>query len=652
MKSFYALTLFFLFTYSLHAQDLIEKTKANLPPTYQNVQPSQLAKWLENQQNRGFFENYSPFNIQQQSKKTATKVVSEAVWLEIKTEQLRALWEAKSPNIHLAIPVSSHQSFELELAQIQMLSDNFVLTTSDNRTFDWTTNQGVFYRGIVKGNPNSLVSLSLFEETVRILIADDGGNYVLAPMGKQKQQYILYNDKNLKKKNPFQCGMEDEHYRLDEGYTFGQTAPQRSTACLDLYMECDFATFNDLGSSLANAQDYISALFNEVSTIYQNEAITLRLSQIHVWTEVDPYAELNSTVSVLDAFGGEIKNDHNATLAHLISTRSLGGGIAWLNVVCRNYFYFYSDWDNDGEYEIHHAGPYGFTANMSTTIEEVPTYSWNVNAVAHELGHNFGSYHTQRCSWGENSNEALDDCYNTEGSCPDGPTPENGGTVMSYCHLSPSGINLNNGFGEEPGDVLRYNYNNANCLETCPESDTNLPLQLLSFEVEKIAKEQVKITWSTTNEMNLSHFELERRTNNEIWETITYQEASNNFRIVNRYFHNDKKPLQQNTFYRLKQVETNGKAFYSTIKTIEWQPSENFSINNPIGEEAVLQISSNSEKIQQLRLFDLQGQFIEEKTFQLVKGNNLLVWNMEALEKGIYFIRFSDRKSGIKLVKM
>lgn len=652
MKPFYVLTLIILFTYSLFSQDLIKKTKENLALSYYNVHPNQLAEWIGNQAHRGSAVTSTLFQFQHNTKKTTSKVVSDAVYINVKTEQLRELWQLKSPNIDIIVPVSRHQSFELQLSQIQVLADDFVLTTSDNRTFDWSANQGVFYRGIVKGNPNSLVSLSLFEKSIRVLIADDGGNYVLAPMGKQKQQYILYNDKKLKKKNPFQCGVQEEYYRLDEGYTYGQTAPQRSNQCLDLYMECDYATFNSFDNSLENVQDYITALFNEVSTIYQNEGISLLLSQIHVWTEIDPYAEMTTTGTVLDVFGGVIKNNHNADLAHLISTRPLGGATAWVNVLCLNYFSYNSDWDQDGEYEIHHAGPYGFTSGMSTTIEEVPTYSWNVNSVCQELGHNFGSYHTQRCTWGENADEALDDCYFTEGDCPEGPTPENGGTVMSYCHLSPTGINMNNGFGEEPGDLIRYKYYDANCLETCPETSTNLPLQWLSFEVQKNNTQTIEITWTTTNEEGLSHFEVERSIDGKVWETLTWQEAKNNFRKVNHYLYKDKNPLQNAALYRLKVIEVNGKASYSDLKIIEWQPAEIFSINNPINKEGILQISSSSEKIQQFHLYDLQGHLVEVKTFQLIKGQNLLVWNMETLNKGIYFIRFFGKMQGMKLVKI
>ena len=75
--------------------------------------------------------------------------------------------------------------------------------------------------------------------------------------------------------------------------------------------------------------------------------------------------------------------------------------------------------------------------------------------------HNLGSPHTQSCTW---PGGAIDNCYATEGGCALGPAPTNGGTVMSYCHLTGYGINLANGFGPLPGQKIRNIIRNNPCL--------------------------------------------------------------------------------------------------------------------------------------------------------------------------------------------
>jgi hypothetical protein len=44
-----------------------------------------------------------------------------------------------------------------------------------------------------------------------------------------------------------------------------------------------------------------------------------------------------------------------------------------------------------------------------------------------------------------------------------------GGTIMSYCHLTPAGINFSHGFGPLPGNLIRSRTDQANCLSAaCP----------------------------------------------------------------------------------------------------------------------------------------------------------------------------------------
>ena len=88
--------------------------------------------------------------------------------------------------------------------------------------------------------------------------------------------------------------------------------------------------------------------------------------------------------------------------------------------------------------------------------------------MAHELGHILGSQHTHACVWNGNST-ALDGCAGvTEGGCALPPLPPNGGSIMSYCHNTSVGTKFGNGFGEQPGNVIRNRIAPATCLQTCP----------------------------------------------------------------------------------------------------------------------------------------------------------------------------------------
>ncbi|MBK7425542.1 MAG: fibronectin type III domain-containing protein [Saprospiraceae bacterium] len=154
----------------------------------------------------------------------------------------------------------------------------------------------------------------------------------------------------------------------------------------------------------------------------------------------DPYSKTSASTA-LNQFRN-LRTNYNGDLAHLAALGGNNlGGIAWVNALCTNFDYAYS--------------------NISSNYNNVPTYSWTVMVMTHEMGHNLGSNHTQWCGW---SGGALDNCYTTEGGCAPGPAPVGGGTIMSYCHLTNYGINLNNGFGTQPGNKIRSRVSNVTCL--------------------------------------------------------------------------------------------------------------------------------------------------------------------------------------------
>jgi hypothetical protein len=113
-------------------------------------------------------------------------------------------------------------------------------------------------------------------------------------------------------------------------------------------------------------------------------------------------------------------------------------------------------------------------SSIHSTYEDVPVYSWSVSVQTHELGHLLGSRHTHACVW-NGDGTAIDGCSGfTEGGCDDPGYPDLGvgGTIMSYCHLvGEIGINFSNGFGPQPGSVIRNNVTDAACLTAC-EGDT------------------------------------------------------------------------------------------------------------------------------------------------------------------------------------
>jgi hypothetical protein len=355
---------------------------------------------------------------------------------------LRQLYRSQAKSFALSLPLNG-QELVLELVKVENLSTDFKVITnvSDNRSVAYKP--GVYYRGIIAGDNNSVVGLSLFEnEVMGLASCDKWKNIVIAQFDQSlaTDNYILYSDNDLLVHSPFTCGTPD----LDHPHAEPQSSQNEAflvDKCIRVYLEGDYHLYQNKGNTISGTANYLTGAFNNMAALYQNEDISTTISTIFVWTSQDNYSR-SSSRTALDEFGAARPN-FNGELAHLLATGGGGlGGIAWLSALCNTgYKYAYS--------------------NIGLAYSNIPTYSWTIMVMTHEMGHNLGSNHTQWCGW---TGGALDNCYTTEGGCAAGPAPTNGGTIMSYCHLTSTGINLANGFGQQPGERIRSFTASASCV--------------------------------------------------------------------------------------------------------------------------------------------------------------------------------------------
>lgn len=415
------------------------------PALLQAQNAGRVAEWLESYRLSG---NFQPVQLltATQERNDLQNVVDNATVLKPDQDALNQLFQTAPLTVTFSIPNAYGENIELELVKVDLLAPGFSLgTLGADAQENLPYQPGIHYRGIMQGDPNSLASLSVFSDGLMAMMSDETGAYQLGKIENDAVNYILYRKEDLKAESPFSC-FADEDAVLPDAET---GADDRGIGCktVQVYFECDYKMYQDKGSSAANVSNYVTGLFNQVSTLYANENVGIAISQIYVWTSPDPYQAYGNTSSVLTAFRNTRGTNFNGNLAHLLSTRNLGGGIAYLDVICFKSYAF------------------GVSA-ISNSYQNVPTYSWSVEVVTHELGHNLGSWHTHSCNW---PNGALDNCYTPEGGCSSGPAPVNGGTIMSYCHLKSYGINFNNGFGTVPGNRIRDRVLAASCL---PSSGT------------------------------------------------------------------------------------------------------------------------------------------------------------------------------------
>ena len=292
------------------------------------------------------------------------------------------------------------------------------------------------YSGIVANDPLSAANIYFLDGEVMGIVTRGEERIVLQ---KQDANYIVFEDKNVFKNEPFTCGTNTDGITVQNLITEFAV----SDVCTKVYLEVDNDIFKQKGS-VANTAKYITSLFDQVKQLYANDGLKIAISEMFIWDTPSPYVTGGSGEMLTQFYN--YRTDYNGDVAQLLSYKS-SGGIAFVDVLCNTNKKVKTSF-----------------CSIQSTYLNVPTYSWSVMVMAHELGHNFGSPHTHDCAWNGN-NTAIDNCVQT--NCASNGIPSAGGTIMSYCHLNSVGINFRLGFGEQPSNLMRSRVASANCLTVC-----------------------------------------------------------------------------------------------------------------------------------------------------------------------------------------
>ncbi len=105
-----------------------------------------------------------------------------------------------------------------------------------------------------------------------------------------------------------------------------------------------------------------------------------------------------------------------------------------------------------------------------------------------------------------------------------------------------------------------------------------LPLNLLDFTARKIKEQIIQLDWTTSHESNIDKFELEKSVDGIYYKSIGTVKAKENTTAKTNYCFQDKNqtlPLPDILYYRLKQIDLNGKYVYSPVRVLIWNNSKN-----------------------------------------------------------------------------
>ncbi len=160
-----------------------------------------------------------------------------------------------------------------------------------------------------------------------------------------------------------------------------------------------------------------------------------------------------------------------------------------------------------------------------------------------------------------------------------------------------------------------------------------VPLTWLSFTAEKRGVTS-QLVWQTASEINTASFVVERSHDGTHFENLGTV-AANGLSSIQKYQFNDAKPHEGINYYRIKQLDKDGKSSFSITKTIYFGKG-GFSIApNPANSYIYVNVPVAAAGKSMLTLIDAEGRILKE--YALVNESNQL--RLPVLPPGLYNVR-------------
>ena len=186
---------------------------------------------------------------------------------------------------------------------------------------------------------------------------------------------------------------------------------------------------------------------------------------------------------------------------------------------------------------------------------------------------------------------------------------------------------------------------------TLTDNGSALPIELLTFEVN-VLENEVHVAWATATEIDNDYFSLERSANGIQFNEIATVNGAGNSSTTLHYNYRDENPLKGVSYYRLKQIDYDGKFEYSPTIAVLFAPNESSNVSlypNPVTERHFyININADNDELTQILLFDFTGNLIFRNTIDITSVRTSVrieISLSQHLSPGVYILKVVNNRS-------
>lgn len=367
--------------------------------------------------------------------------------------------------------------------------------------------------------------------------------------------------------------------RLEEAVSSGSTYDASSSSDIELTYEAkaQIIGLRYTGIGIDNSETITNAYIQFQVDEVTSGAITLKIKA----EDVD-----NSAVLVRGS------NNYN------VSNRTVTSSLATWSP---------ASWDNIGD-----TGPAQRTVDISNLIQEV----------------------VDRPGW-INGNAITIIISSADNTDTDHRTAEN--TPILYVSTASS---ESTGLKYNCGSDIALNDNNNNNAKDFRDVSVTLPVTLINFTAEKV-EENAQLYWTTASEENNDYFLVEKSMDNVNYEEIDRVKGAGNSNVLINYQSIDYNLAEGISYYRLLQVDFDGKFSISNVVAVRnYNDNEVAIFPNPSNGEMNVETKEDVA----VTLYSVSGQELANYHFQANTINKIDITNQP---KGIYFLAYETNNKRV-----
>ncbi|MDP4263258.1 MAG: PQQ-dependent sugar dehydrogenase [Bacteroidota bacterium] len=214
-------------------------------------------------------------------------------------------------------------------------------------------------------------------------------------------------------------------------------------------------------------------------------------------------------------------------------------------------------------------------------------------------------------------------------------TLPNGTDTITYFHgdgnrirrirIAPDGLRFY--VARDAGTIMEYTY-----------TGITLPSHFLSFDGKLISSGVAELTWEAVTDEQHDHFEVERSSDGNTFISLGKTVAAPPYKFI------DASVQAGNNFYRVKQVNKDGKAIYSNEIKIVYDPAKAVvtTYPNPVPDYLDIKISAVKRTQVSITLTGIEGKVMYKKTSFFDPGTNDLKIDMQKMSSQVYILNILD----------